>query len=207
MSIRRVVVILLVYRSIEATFFTPCNRRLFRTSSSFMMVSSAKIESPAAERNKEPIWNVLESRVVSRSDTATNDSALRVLEIAAGSGIHTHCFANKLIAANRPFDWYPTDPDPSALASIQAYIDDGDEIFQSHVHKPSQVTLNSNGIQEKGIELRSIDLVIAINLIHISPWSATEGLFKTASQSLKSGGVLYLYGPYRVCGTTVESNM
>merc|ERR1712226_460450 len=53
----------------------------------------------------------------------------------------------------------------------------------------------------------SLDLIININMIHISPWEATLGLFKTAQQTLKHGGILYLYGPYKQNGTASPSNL
>ncbi|MFM7580393.1 MAG: DUF938 domain-containing protein, partial [Microcystaceae cyanobacterium] len=42
-----------------------------------------------------------------------------------------------------------------------------------------------------------ITSLIAINLIHIAPWSAWEGLIQGAAQLLPKDGILYLYGPYR----------
>ena len=53
----------------------------------------------------------------------------------------------------------------------------------------------------------SLDLITNINMIHISPWSATQGLMKTSSELLRPGGILYCYGPYKVNGTAVESNL
>jgi SAM-dependent methyltransferase len=53
----------------------------------------------------------------------------------------------------------------------------------------------------------SLDLVVNINMIHISPWAATQGLMKISSELLRSGGVLYCYGPYKVGGTAAESNL
>ncbi len=53
---------------------------------------------------------------------------------------------------------------------------------------------------------RTVDWIVNINMVHIAPWSATLGLVKMASRWLKAGGHLYLYGPYRVGGTCVESN-
>src|SRR3546814_5180154 len=41
------------------------------------------------------------------------------------------------------------------------------------------------------------DAILCINMIHISPWAATEGLMAGAERVLGPGGVLYLYGPYR----------
>jgi hypothetical protein len=44
-------------------------------------------------------------------------------------------------------------------------------------------------------------------MIHISPWSSTEGLMAGAEQVLPPGGMLFLYGPYREGGAhTAESN-
>ncbi len=51
------------------------------------------------------------------------------------------------------------------------------------------------------------DAILCINMIHISPWRATEGLFRGASKLLSEGSPLYLYGPYRRAGVvTAPSN-
>ena len=55
--------------------------------------------------------------------------------------------------------------------------------------------------------IADIGVIIAINLIHISPWSACQGLMKGAGKILPSGGILYLYGPYKQNGKhTAPSN-
>lgn len=80
---------------------------------------------------------------------------------------------------------------------------------------PAQcLTLDENGIVEDGsffftgddgVEDR-VDVMVCINMIHISPWSATRGLMRVAGDKLCSNGVLFCYGPYKVGGTTAESN-
>ena len=52
------------------------------------------------------------------------------------------------------------------------------------------------------------DAILCINMVHISPWAATVGLFAGAARLLPPGGLLYLYGPYLVPGiVTAPSNI
>jgi hypothetical protein len=49
--------------------------------------------------------------------------------------------------------------------------------------------------------------VISINMIHIAPWAATQGLMAGAGRVLAPGGLLLLYGPFRIGGAhTALSN-
>jgi hypothetical protein len=192
-------------------------------------MSAAKRESPSAERNKGHIWDILSSKVFSRIDNNNdNSNKYRILEIAAGCGAHTDHFCKELklqqnIYNNKaaaPFVWYPSDPGAEDRASIQAYIQDGN--LGDVVQTPLPLTLDTTGIVEP--ETASLftkeeesspplDLILCINMIHISPWEATLGLMKLAGEQLADqnnngdGGVLYCYGPYKVGGTAVESNL
>jgi hypothetical protein len=48
---------------------------------------------------------------------------------------------------------------------------------------------------------------VNINMIHIAPWHCCEGLLQGAEHILATGGVLYLYGPFKRGGRhTAPSN-
>jgi hypothetical protein len=183
-------------------------------------MAGIKLESPSAERNRDPIWQVLDEKVVVPIFLLLQPQQqhpLKILEVAAGAGVHTQYFAKQLLlkykelkksTSQPPFAWYPTDTDAICLSSIQAYINDDSELFTSKVLRtPTILTLNEDGIMETENDLKLLDLIMNINMIHISPWSATIGLMKVAGQRLQDKtGVLFLYGPYKVNGTYCESN-
>ena len=193
----------------------------------------AHMDSPSAQRNKDPIWGELKKlvpqlKLLSSSPTGDKnddpndnnvDTALQVLEIAAGVGVHTLHFVSKMTSElNQNVYWYPSDPDETSRNSILARVQSckTSKIQESIYTPPLALTLGTDGILEEvdGVHDYSqiivegnIDLITCINMIHISPWEATIGLFKLASNKLKCGGILYCYGPYKVNGSAVESNL
>ncbi|KAI2497391.1 DUF938-like protein [Fragilaria crotonensis] len=180
---------------------------------------SARLDSPSAQRNKEVIWNVLKSRIF-HPEGESHVSQLRVLEIAAGSGVHSRYFCEQLLSlledrgssdSSQTFPksviWFPTDPTVESRRSIEAYRDD---TVSGILQLPFALTLDETGIVQDDLPIDdgSIDVIVCINMIHISPWEATVGLLKAAQRLLKPGsGILYCYGPFREGGTAVESNL
>jgi SAM-dependent methyltransferase len=141
---------------------------------------------PAAERNREPILDVLRK--------ALPASGL-VLEIASGSGEHVTHFA----AALPGLEWQPSDPNVDARASIAAWTQ-----HEQLTNVRAPLALD---VERAPWGIDAAQAVVCINMIHISPWTATEALFDGAGRLLGSGGVLYLYGPYRRHGAhTAPSN-
>jgi len=144
--------------------------------------------SPSTARNRDPILAVLKPRLP--------ETGL-VLEIAAGAGEHAVYNA----AALPHLQWQPTDPDPSALASIAAW--------REHAQLPNLLPpLMLDASRPETWPVERADVIVNINMIHISPWSAAEGLMAGAGRILPSGGMLHLYGPYIEPGVeTAPSNL
>lgn len=145
-----------------------------------------KLVSEAAERNRDPILAVL-SRVVPASGT--------VLEVASGSGQHVVHFARAL----PHLTWQPSDADPAARASIQAWAA---EAALANVLAPLALDAASDDWP-----LAHADAMVCCNMVHISPWAVALGLFRGAGRILGRGAPLVLYGPFRFEGRfTAPSN-
>jgi SAM-dependent methyltransferase len=123
-----------------------------------------------------------------------------VLEIAAGTGEHSIFFS----AALPHLVWQPTDAKTSNLASINAWAAAMRAEGQTLEGLRTARTLDTTDLPWMFHQAQAI---LCINMIHISPWAATQGLMKGAGQILRPGGVLYTYGPYLIDGKhTAESN-
>ena len=145
-----------------------------------------RLASPACDRNQGPILEVLR-RVLPGSGL--------VLEIAAGSGQHAIHFSRALPMLT----WQPTDPNADARASIEAWAAD-EEL-------PNLMPPIELDVRSQPWPLERADAIVCVNMIHISPWAATLALMRGAGAILPGGGVLYLYGPYRLDGRhTAPSN-
>jgi SAM-dependent methyltransferase len=146
-----------------------------------------RLYAPSAARNREPVFSVLRPYLPERG---------LVLEIASGSGEHTAYFA----AASGPaLVFQPSDPDPRARASIDAWTA---ALGLGNVRPALAFDVTA-----ADWPIAAADIVICINMIHISPWQAAVGLMRGAGACLPPGGMLYLYGPYRRGGQhTAPSN-
>ncbi|MGQ0532674.1 MAG: DUF938 domain-containing protein [Caulobacteraceae bacterium] len=148
----------------------------------------ARQYSPSTARNRDVILAVLRRALPPRAP---------VLEIASGTGEHAVHFAR----AMPQITWQPSDPDDEARASIAAWI--AAERL-SNVLPPLAIDVCAD---DWGVGEGSIDAVVAINVIHISPWEATLGLMAGTGRLLRPGGLHYTYGPYKRGGRhTAPSN-
>ncbi|MCH6588301.1 MAG: DUF938 domain-containing protein, partial [Proteobacteria bacterium] len=122
----------------------------------------ARLFAAAAERNRQPILDVL-SRVLPDSGLA--------LEVASGSGEHALWFAEQLY----PLVWQPSDPDPACRCSIAAH---GADAGFATLEAPLDLDA---GAADWPIE--RADAVVCINMTHIAPWQATAGLIAGAVEA------------------------
>ncbi|GLC60857.1 hypothetical protein PLESTB_001684000 [Pleodorina starrii] len=182
-------------------------------------------ESPAAERNKQPILDVLLEYLPRRTgtaaaapDAAPGDGARRplILEIASGSGQHA-----AHVAAGLPeYDIQPTDVTPELYGSIAAYAADLPNVRLPPLALdaaaaddwPRAVAAASAGDGDGGNvgagARGCVDAILCVNMCHISPLAATRGLLRGAGVALRpAGGLLFVYGPFTRGGRhTSDSN-
>jgi len=149
--------------------------------------SEARRHAPATLRNRDVIAQVLR-KILPESGI--------VLEIASGSGEHVVHFA----AAFADLHWQPSDCEQSALRSIAAWTA---ESGVANVLPPVLID-----VEQEAWPVRHADAILCINMVHISPWSATLALLRHAAALLPAGAPLYLYGPFvRHDVMTAESNV
>jgi SAM-dependent methyltransferase len=139
-------------------------------------MQQAARSAPAAARNREPILRLLRDRL---------PRPALVLEIASGTGEHAVWFSSALPGVT----WQPTDLDKEALASIAAWRH---EAGPKNLLPPLRLDASADTWP-----VAQADAVVAINMVHIAPWTATKGLIAGAARVLTQGGLLFLYGPFR----------
>lgn len=145
-----------------------------------------QLSSPAALRNRDPILDVLRLHLPPKG---------LVVEMASGSGEHVVHFARHLPG----LVFQPSDPDEDARASIDAWVE-GAGLANVKPALDLDVT-------RRPWPFVNAAAILCINMVHISPWPATEALVAGAARHLAANGILYLYGPYKRDGAhTAPSN-
>jgi len=150
-------------------------------------MAGARRSAPAALRNREPIADVL-------ADWLPEDGL--VLEVASGTGEHVVHFANRF----PNLQWRPSDVHEDALQSIAAWCS---ESGLPNVLAPIQLDVSATDWP-----VDRADALLAINMVHISPWAAALGLLDGAARLLPAEAPLILYGPWLSDEiVTAESNL
>jgi hypothetical protein len=143
--------------------------------------------SPAAERNKQPIADVL-ARVLPRSGL--------VLEVASGTGQHAEHFASLLPSLT----WQPSDADAGMFPALAARV--------QRAGLPNLRAPLSFDVHASAPPLDDVAAIVCSNMIHIAPWSACVALLGHAERLLAPAAPLVLYGPFKRGGKhTAPSNV
>lgn len=159
----------------------------------------------ASARNKTPITDVLKSLVAACHQE--NFSRVDILEIASGTGEHAAFFSENI----PNIIIQPTEPNLEFHSSIIAWTNQlSEHALIDSILSPIELDvlkyLNGEPLPEK-ISENKYDLIVCINMIHISPFETTAGLFNIAKRCVRPRGFVFLYGPFRVDGFMVESNI
>ena len=151
-------------------------------------LEDCRLHAPAVPRNRDAILAMLQAELPARGT---------VLEIASGSGEHVVHFAQALPALT----FQPSDPSPEALASIAAW---GARSGAANILPPLQIDAAAPDWPARLTPDGAPAVILCINMIHIAPWAATQGLIRGAAALLSPGATLILYGPFRRPGRPLE---
>ena len=144
------------------------------------------LESPAAERNKQPLAAVL-ARVLPATGL--------VLEVASGTGQHAEHFARTLPSLT----WQPTEADRDLLAAL------GERVRRAAL--PNLLVPIMFDVHDAQRPVAAVAAIVCSNMIHIAPWSACAALLAHAKVWLAPRSPLVLYGPFKRAGAhTAPSN-
>jgi hypothetical protein len=146
---------------------------------------------PATLRNQKPILDVLQ-RVLPAEGS--------ILETSSGTGEHAIHFAPALA----PRVFLTSEPDPDLRASVAAWCRHS---MAANLRMPIDldVTEDTWPVEIDPRVQPPISVILNINMIHIAPWSACLGLLAGAGRILQTGGMLYLYGPFKQMGVEFGS--
>ena len=136
-----------------------------------------RLFAPSAERNSEPIINLIK-RIAPKSGEA--------LEIASGTGQHIV----KLALSLPNLVWSPSDVEEKRLKSISAWMEDES---LKNIKPPLYIDATETGWAEN---LPPSDFVMLVNLLHLISWNETETLISELSKTLKTNGIALVYGPF-----------
>lgn len=142
--------------------------------------------SPACDRNKDPILEVLRDVIL--------DSDRRLLEIGSGTGQHAVYFASNFPKV----EWYPTDVSAN-LKGISMWMS---EAKLNNIQPPQRVEIGKDELPKL-----KFDLVFTANTFHIMHWKECKSLIKQFGGRLREGARVVIYGPFKYQGNfTSPSN-
>lgn len=141
--------------------------------------------SPACERNRDPILEVLRLHFADRR---------HVLEIGSGTGQHAVHFA----AALPQLQWQCSDRE-ELLPGIRLWLEEA-----RLPNTPPPLSFDVSQVHWPPLRF---DAVFSANTLHIMSWAEVERLFAGLPRLIERDAVLAIYGPFNYGGRfTSESN-
>ena len=134
-----------------------------------------KPRSPATERNRDAILDVLRRQLAGRC---------RVLEIGSGTGQHAVHFAAAL-----PYLSWQTSDRRQNLRGIQYWLDD-----VGLLNTPDPLCLDVNEAPLLG---HRYDAVFSANTLHVMHWAEVERMFALLPSVMTDDALLTIYGPFK----------
>jgi cyclopropane fatty-acyl-phospholipid synthase-like methyltransferase len=145
---------------------------------------STRPQSPAAERNRGPLLQVLRGLMPDDAE---------VLEIGAGTGQHADYFTS----CQPGWRWHPTTA-PQEFETLAAGLTG---IERPNLGRPEPLDVFAEWPD------RRYDVVFSANTAHILEKAGVRALFRGAAAVLRDAGRFVLYGPFRRNGRhTADSN-
>lgn len=139
---------------------------------------------PATERNKDPIFKVLQGVLAGDAE---------VLEIGSGSGQHAQHFCRNLAGIS----WQPSEIE-AAVATLALGLNPA----PPNILPPVVID-----VEEPRWPAGLYDAIYSANTLHIMSWQHVVAFFCGIARHLKPGGKTVLYGPFKYYGQhTAESN-
>tara|TARA_B000000475_G_scaffold81353_1_gene65931 strand:+ start:1176 stop:1847 length:672 start_codon:yes stop_codon:yes gene_type:complete len=159
---------------------TPTTPHVNKYRSKISGSNDERLTTEVFERNKKPISKALFPYL----NKITGDA----LEIGSGTGQHL-----SYLAKNFPhIIWHGTDIDEVHCKSIDAWAK-----FNS-LNLPHALALDAASDWSSVLkEYDSFNVIISMNVIHISPISTLEGIFLNSARFIKNDGILVFYGPFK----------
>lgn len=131
--------------------------------------------SPAADRNKGPIFSILSQYIGENG---------RLLEIGTGTGQHAIHMSQKMPNLH----WVTSDQEQN-LSGIKQWLK---EAKLPNIHGPEKLVIGVDDFPSK----RPFDYVFTANTLHIMSWKQNKTLFKLLGKRLREGCLVFFYGPF-----------
>jgi SAM-dependent methyltransferase len=151
-----------------------------------------RLDAPAFHRNHRPIWLAMSPFL--------NERAGHVLELGSGTGQHVVEFARRA----PQLVWWPSDCNETHLNSIAAWRANAQ---LANLMMPLRINVEQPDWRMSCAEFPELTAIVCINVLHIAPWTVTQGLLTGAARYLSWDGRLFVYGPFMRNGRhTTPSN-